>query len=139
MVTRADHEQFGVLLLGLLVQTATGAHRLDAEEVCCHICRGALLLEQVMGRFALLSDHARGDGVGGAQLTAVNMSERQLSVEVHELAGKRDRIAAVGPAVYTHEHVLEHHGSPCRGRYRTYVVVLCASSGRAAELAAGLY
>ena len=72
----ADDDQVGVLLLGLLVQAAAGAHRHDADELGFDIGRGALLLEQLVGCLALLSDQAGGDGVRWAQIAGVDVGER---------------------------------------------------------------
>ena len=52
-----------------------------------------------------------------AQLAAVHVGEGQLAVWLGEPRGKGDGIASVGPAVYSHERVLEHHRSPCWERH----------------------
>ena len=45
-----------------------------------------------------------------AQLTTVYVGERQLSIGIGETRGKRDRVTTVGPAVHSHEHVLNITG-----------------------------
>ena len=103
-----------MLIVGLLVKTTTRGSRHDADELCVDIYGGALILEQLLGPFALPSHDLWGDGVRHAQLTTVYVSERQLSIAIYQLGGQRNRVTAIRTAVHSHKHVLEHHMSPCR-------------------------
>ena len=108
MTARADDDQVRLLLLGLLVQAAARRARNDADELCVGGALGAFAFEQLLGGFALLSQQRRGDRVRGAQLTAVHVYERQLPSGIRQVCGERDRIAAIWPAIHSHQHVLEH-------------------------------
>ena len=105
MTARADDQQISALALGLLVKPTAGANRDDIEELRLHVRGVTLSLEQRSGILAIFG-----------HLTLVHTDERQFSVGVGEERGKRDGILAIGSAVHSHEHVLEHHESPCRGR-----------------------
>ena len=97
-VAGADDEQIRTQALGLLMKAATRARRDEADELRLYTGRAALLLEQLAGVAPLL-----------CSLATMHVGERQLSIGICQTRGQRDGIAAVGPAVDSHEHVLEHH------------------------------
>jgi hypothetical protein len=77
---RADNDQVGVLLLGLLVKATTGARGLDRDELGCDVRRGALFLKQLVGALELLSDEAAADPRGPCLVSGRSRQAAELTV-----------------------------------------------------------
>src|ERR1019366_8326756 len=76
---------------------ATGA---DHEQICAQLLR--LLVETLARRL-------RGDADELRHFVAVHMDKRQLPLGIHQLRGQRNRIAAGGPPIHSHQYVVERH------------------------------
>jgi hypothetical protein len=111
VAARADDKQISLLDFSLFVKTRARAARLDADQLGFDLCCVTLPLEYLLGFLTRSHWDPRCQRASSRQLTASDMSERELSSSIDETRGKCDRVAAVGPAVYSHEHILEHHDS----------------------------
>jgi len=56
----------------------------------------------------LLGDVTRSEHMQCMGLAGVHVDERQLPLGIQQARGERHSVTAVGAAIYTYEHVLEH-------------------------------
>ena len=107
-LARAHHEQVGSVLFGLLMQPTTGRGRDDADEPRAHPGGRALALQELIGGVALVLQQPVGQHVRRVRRSCMDVGEHQLRPGIRKARGEGDRVAAVGPSVNSHEHVLEH-------------------------------